>query len=104
MSKYRRVLPVPLPANFNGLDISPQECMSVTGDSYPEVIKKCRLGVYESFKPSPGKRRIIYASVMRRRAEAIAKGPQFSVPPVTGKRKPGRPRKRPDDHAHVPAE
>jgi hypothetical protein len=80
--------------------------MSVTGDSYPEVIKKCRLGVYESFKPSPGKRRIVYASVMRRRAEALAKGPQFSVRPATGKRKRGRPRKpRPDDSgAHVPAE
>jgi hypothetical protein len=107
MPKYRRVLPVPVDlATYVGLDLSPQQVMFVTDDSYQETIRKCRTGFYESFKPSPGKRRITVESVMRRRAEAIARGPQFSLPPTTMKRRRGRPRKaRPDDSgARVPAE
>jgi hypothetical protein len=95
MSVYRRVLPVPIDlANYTGLDISPAQCCYITGESYPEVLKQCRIGTYESFKLGAGTRRIVLASVMRRRAEAIALGPQFSVRPVTGKRPVGRPKMR----------
>jgi hypothetical protein len=105
VSKYRRVLPVRVPPDYSAPDFSPQQTMYVTGESYPTVIRNCRLGIYDSYKTGAGTRRITVESVMRRRSEAIARGPQFSLPPTTAKRRRGRPRKpRPDDHAHVPAE
>jgi hypothetical protein len=40
-----------------------------------------------------GKRRIVFASLKRYRERCIALGHQLGQRPVTGKRKPGRPRK-----------
>jgi hypothetical protein len=45
-----------------------------------------------------GKRRIVFASLKRYRAVCLAKGPQLSHRPLTGKRPVRRPRKlRPED-------
>jgi hypothetical protein len=73
--------------------------------SYSEAQRRCKAGVYESYKPSKGRRRVIFDSVKRRREAAIAVGPQYPERPLPNGKKRGRPRKpRPDD-AHVnPAE
>jgi excisionase family DNA binding protein len=59
--------------------------------------KLIRSGEIESYMFA-GRRRIVRASIKRYRERQIAKGPQLSQRPMTGKRKPGRPRKpRPED-------
>jgi hypothetical protein len=49
-----------------------------------------------------GRRLWTLASLRAYRERQIAKGPQFGLPPATGKRKPGRPRK-PQPTASAPA-
>jgi hypothetical protein len=92
MAKYRPVKPVPIPLGYAGLDISMPQVMYLTGESYSQVLRRCKAGDYESYKLGEGTRRVVLDSVMRFRQRCIEAGPQFSERPVSAKRKPGRPR------------
>jgi hypothetical protein len=93
-------MPVPIPPGPEPLDVSVQQAMWF-GDWSPRQVFR----LIEPLKNDPdkrpivesyllgGKRRIIFASLKRYRADCIAKGPQLSTRPVTGKRPVGRPRK-----------
>jgi hypothetical protein len=93
MSGYRPVKPVPIPPDHTAPDISLAQTMYYTGESYSQVQRQCRAGVYESYKMGEGTRRVVFDSIKQHRAACIAAGPQFAERPVSGKRKPGRPRK-----------
>lgn len=58
--------------------------------------KLIRSGEIESYIFA-GRRRIVRASIERYRERQIAMGPQLQQPLSTGKRKIGRPRKRPEE-------
>jgi hypothetical protein len=89
--------PVPIPPDFSAPDLTIGQVMSFLQLSARAVQRLCGTGVLDSYLLG-GSRRIIFASVKRYREACIAEGPQFAHRPMTGKRKPGRPRKhRPED-------
>jgi hypothetical protein len=73
-------------------DMTISEVMPYRRESETSVFRKMAAGVYRSHRN--GRRRLIErASVEEDRERSLA-GPQFSAPPPTGKRPPGRPRKQ----------
>jgi hypothetical protein len=87
-SNYRWIT---LPPDFNPIDCTVNEAASWRRESRWTTHKKIREGVYESFLDGRV-RKIVFATVVadRERAIAASRNP-------TGKRKPGRPRRRPED-------
>jgi hypothetical protein len=92
--------PVPIPPDYDGLDVSIGHAMWF-GDWSPRQVFRLisppnddpdKPPAVESFLLG-GKRRIVFESLKRYRAACIAKGPQLSTRPVIGKRPVGRPRK-----------
>jgi len=80
----------PLP--FISRDGDARQVAAYRNESLRVVRRKCAEGIYRSYKN--GERRLItWESVIADRERQLALGAQFSPPPVTGKRKPGRPRK-----------
>jgi hypothetical protein len=97
--------PVPIPTDPEPLDVSVQQAMWFGDWSPRQVFRLISPPNGEPNKPPAvesfllgGKRRIVFDSLKRYREACIAKGPQLSTRPVTGKRPVGRPRKpRPQD-------
>jgi excisionase family DNA binding protein len=63
-----------------------------------QVYRLCQDGILVSYLLG-GSRRITWESVKAYRAACLAKGPQFSLGPTTGKRPVGRPPKAPEKPA-----
>ena len=92
--------PVPIPTGPQPLDVSVQQAMWFGDWSPRQVFRLISPPNGEPNKPPAvesfllgGKRRIVFDSLKRYREACIAKGPQLSTRPVTGKRPVGRPRK-----------
>jgi hypothetical protein len=86
--------PIPIPPDYAAPDVTIGHAMYYTGLSARSIQRLCESGVLESFNYGKVEaRRITFDSLKRFRATAIAAGPQFAVRPVTGKLRPGRPKK-----------
>jgi hypothetical protein len=85
---------LPLPPGFAPVDATIDEVASFRKESRWTVFRKIREGVYESYRDGRV-RKVIWASVLADRERAIA----ASQHPVTAKRKPGRPKSLPEEHA-----
>ena len=98
-------IPVPIPAGPEPLDVSVPHAMWFGDWSPRQVFRLISPPTDDPNKPPAvesfllgGKRRIVFDSLKRYRAACVARGPQLSTRPVTGKRPVGRPRKpRPED-------
>jgi hypothetical protein len=95
--------PAPLPLNLR-LDATVNEVMAFRHESARTVFRKLRAGAYQSYKN--GERRlIVWQSVVDDRERSLSRGAQLPSRPVTGKRRPGRPRQdHPENKAAAPAE
>jgi hypothetical protein len=82
---------LPLPADFDPVDATVDEVASYRRESRWTVHKKIRTGVYQSYLDGRI-RKVIFASVKADRERAMS-------PAASPKRRPGRPRKRPEEHA-----
>jgi hypothetical protein len=94
--------PAPLPPDLR-LDVTINEVMAFRRESARTVQRKIANGTYQSYK-SGENRLILWASVLEDRERCLARGPQLPPQPTTGKRRPGRPRKDPENKAAAPAE
>jgi hypothetical protein len=92
--------PVPFALDQAPPDLTIQQTMFYLSLSARAVQRLCGTGVLDSYLLG-GSRRIIFASVKRYREACIAEGPQFAHRPMTGKRKPGRPRSKPRPEGHA---
>jgi hypothetical protein len=81
-----------LPAAIGNPDATIPEVMAFRHESARSVQRKIASGAYASYK-SGDTRLILWASVIEDRERCLKRGPQLSARPVTGKRRPGRPRK-----------
>jgi hypothetical protein len=94
--------PATLPPNLR-LDATVNEVMAFRHESARTVFRKLRAGAYQSYKN--GERRLItWQSVLDDRERSLSRGAQLPSRPVTGKRRPGRPRKDPENKAAAPPE
>jgi hypothetical protein len=85
------------------LDATIPEVMAFRRESARTVYRKIESGAYRSHRN--GDRRLIeWASVREDRERCIAQGHLLGKPPSPGKRKRGRPRKRPETQAPTAAE
>jgi hypothetical protein len=92
--------PVPIPPGPEPLDVSVQQAMWFGDWSPRQVFRLIAPPDHDPDKPPVvesflfgGKRRIVFESLKRYRAVCLAKGPQLTERPVTGKRPVGRPKK-----------
>ena len=90
--------PAPLPPNLR-LDGTVAEVMALRHESARTVFRKLTAGTYKSYR-NGGRRLIVWQSVVDDRERSLSHGAQLPSRPVTGKRRPGRPRK---DHETKPA-
>jgi hypothetical protein len=90
--KYWSYKSTPIPADHPP-DIDLGQLMWFFDCSQRFAQRLIETGQVESYKIGE-KRRIVYASAERLRERLIARGPQLSPRPVTGKRPVGRPKKQ----------
>jgi hypothetical protein len=94
--------PAPLPPNLR-LDVTVNEVMAFRHESARTVFRKLTAGTYKSYK-NGGRRLIVWQSVLDDRERSLSHGAQLPSRPITGKRRPGRPRKdHPENKAAAPA-
>jgi hypothetical protein len=102
-AKPKGYKPIPVDPDALPLDLTVGEVMYLRREGPRRVFQKIADGTYEGHKN--GETRLISTkSVLADRDRALAKGPQLSLPPGTGNRRPGRPRKPPAKPATAPAE